>query len=100
MIRRLRPIFWVVLIGAAIFGWNDTRDSYSCQECRARKEVQTHSLLWWNYRRRSGLTFPGDPKLIHQHDWWRYSHYDSLGLGGCLRRGVACSNHRYRDDTD
>lgn len=92
----LRTIFWMV-IGISIAGWRDRRDSYSCEECGAREDVQTSSFASWTYGGRHEVTFIGDENLVHKHVWFRYSFYYSNGLGGCLGRGVACSGSRYRN---
>ena len=82
----------------AVFS-NSRGESYSCHLCRRREVVGTWSLFIWPLRRSQDVQFAGRAEPNHVHDWWRYSHSNSDGLGGWLGTGIGCNADRYRDGT-
>lgn len=89
----------LLTLTAVVFGIGFREDRFSCHRCRSLKELKTDSFLSVPIRQREVLSFRGNIGLNHAHDWWRYSRYDSKGLGGWLAKSVACkTNGRYRDD--
>lgn len=90
-------IFWITLIVMAL-SFREQRESYSCHDCKALKDVHSTSILGWSVRRREATSSAGNPQIGHRHDWWRYSSAYSNGLGGVLGSGVGChTDGRYKD---
>jgi hypothetical protein len=96
---RWRFAGWTALAGGAILiaGTRFSEECYSCHVCRARKQTQTSSLLFWDAWSNERISYHGVAIPGHRHDWWRYSRRYSDGLGGCLGVGVACNADRYQD---
>ena len=99
--RRWRWVGRVALSAGAVLvlGTRWREDRYSCHLCRARKEIQTASLVLWPVSRHEAVSYPGPASAGHEHDWWRYSYHYSNGLGGCLGGGAGSKPYRYKDAT-
>ncbi len=97
--RMTRVDALVVVLAVSILGPQWRLDCYSCHLCRARKELTYSSFVGVRVRWRETVSDHGDTRVLHRHDWWRYSYSYSNGLGGCLGGGVAChTDGRYRDE--
>ena len=88
----------VIVAGAAgILGPGSREDRYSCNACRALKEVRSTKIFNWVVQRQELKS--GTTGADHVHEWLLYSYSYSNGVLGCLGGGVACkTDGRFKNE--